>query len=77
MPLEQTMERAVRECIADGVLADFLRENRAEIVKMELYEYDEEECRRMEREYILERTNGAKPKPLRFDLAPCTADDRT
>lgn len=54
MPLEPSMERAIRECIADGVLADFLRENRAEVVKMGLYEYDEEKCRRMEREYVLE-----------------------
>ena len=30
------------ECIEEGILADFLRENRAEAIKVSIYEYDEE-----------------------------------
>jgi len=54
MPLESAVERAIHECIAADVLADFLKENRAEVVKMGLYEYDEEKFLRMEREYFRE-----------------------
>ncbi len=47
MPLEKAVERAVDECIRDGVLADFLRKNRAEAIKMSIYEYDEEDHKRI------------------------------
>ncbi len=50
MPLEPAMEKAIDECIANDVLADFLKENRAEVVKMGLYEYNEEQHIRLERE---------------------------
>ena len=42
MPLAKAVEEAVDYCIAEGILADFLRKNRAEAVKMSIYEYDEE-----------------------------------
>ena len=42
MPLADAVERAVDECIKEGVLADFLRKNRAEAIKVSIYEYDEE-----------------------------------
>ncbi len=54
MPLESAVERAIHECIAADVLADFLKENRAEVVKMGVYEYDEEKSLRMEWEYFRE-----------------------
>ena len=54
MPLESALERAIHECIAADVLADFLKENRAEVVKMGVYEYDEEKSLRMEWEYFRE-----------------------
>ena len=50
MPLEKAVERAVDECIREGVLADFLRKNRAEAIKMSIYEYDEEDHKRILRE---------------------------
>lgn len=50
MPLDAAVEKAIDECITNGVLGDFLRENRAEVLKMGLYEYNEEEHIRMERE---------------------------
>lgn len=42
MPLSEAVNRAVEECIREGILEDFLRKNRAEVVKMSIYEYDEE-----------------------------------
>lgn len=45
-----SLERAINEHISNGVPDDFLKENRAEVLKMGLYEYNEEEHIRMERE---------------------------
>lgn len=49
-PINEAVERAITECIAEGILADFLSRNRAEAVKMSIYEYDEEKHMRQERE---------------------------
>ena len=38
-----TVNRAVDECIRNGVLADFLKRNRAEGVMMSIFEYNQEE----------------------------------
>ena len=48
--LDAAVEKAIDECISNGVLGDFLKENRAEVLKMGLYEYNQEEHIRMERE---------------------------
>ena len=42
MEIAEAVNRAVDECIAEGVLGDFLSEHRAEAVAMSIYEYDEE-----------------------------------
>ena len=42
MPLADAVERAVDECIKDNILREFLSEQKAEVVKMSIYEYDEE-----------------------------------
>ena len=55
MKLEAAIDRAVTECIEKGVLAEFLKENRAEVIKMGIYEYNEEEHSRKEREYVKKR----------------------
>ena len=44
------MEQTIRECMEEDVMADFLKRNRAEVVKMCLYEYDEEKQREFDRE---------------------------
>ena len=49
-PLEDAIEQTVEECIREGVLRDFLQANRAEVKKMCLYEYDEEQQRKWDRE---------------------------
>ena len=50
MPLDQAVDRAIDECIHKGILAEFLEKNKAEVKKVSIYEYDEEEHMRMERE---------------------------
>ena len=54
MPLEQAVETAIEYCIKHEILKDFLLKQRAEVVKMSIFEYDEERemelIRRNERE---------------------------
>lgn len=45
MTIEEAVEKAITECIQEGILAEFLRKNRAEAKKMSIYEYDEERQR--------------------------------
>ena len=49
-PLDDAIERTVEECIRENVLRDFLLENKSEVKKMCLYEYDEEQQRKWDRE---------------------------
>ena len=41
--IEKAVDRAVTECIAEGILANFLRSQRAEGVAVSIFEYNEEE----------------------------------
>ena len=50
MPLSEAVERAVDDCISRGVLAEFLKKNRAEAIKVSIYEYDEERHMRQTKE---------------------------
>ena len=50
MLIEDAVERAVTECIREGILEDFLRKNRAEAKRMSIYEYDQARHIRQERE---------------------------
>ena len=50
MDLTDAVERAIRECIAEGVLKDFLEKHRAEAKEMSIFEYDQEKHMRQERE---------------------------
>lgn len=50
MPLSQAMEKAVAGAIKENILADFLRKNRAEVIKVGIYEYNEELHIQQERE---------------------------
>lgn len=40
--LEEAVMRAVDECIEEGILAEFLMKNKAEVIKVSIYEYDKE-----------------------------------
>ena len=48
--LEDAVERTIQECMEEDVMTDFLKRNRAEVVKMYLSEYDEERQREFDRE---------------------------
>lgn len=43
MNLDAAIERAVNECIREGILKEFLQENRAEVIAMSIFEYNKEE----------------------------------
>lgn len=59
MPLEDAVNRAINECINEGILKDFLSKNKAEAKKMSIYEYDEEETMRQLREESYEEGEAA------------------
>lgn len=52
--IDKAVERAITECIKEGILSEFLSKNRAEAKKMSIYEYDEEKHMRQERDASLE-----------------------
>lgn len=49
-PIDEAVERAIVECIREGILKEFLAKNRTEAKKMSIYEYDQEKHIRQERE---------------------------
>ena len=50
MTIGDAVDRAIEECIQDGILKEFLEQNRAEAKAMSIFEYNQEEHIRMERE---------------------------
>lgn len=54
MPLDAAVNRAVDECIRQGVLKEFLQQNRAEVTKMSIFEYDDEAVKRVLRKDAFE-----------------------
>lgn len=68
MSLDEAVNRAVDECIKEGILAEFLLRNKAEAVSMCIFEYDEEKemekYKRAESLYIREELE----KELREEL---------
>ena len=59
LELADAVERAIRECIAEGVLKDFLEKHRAEAKEMSIFEYDQEKHMRQEREEAWEDGRAA------------------
>ena len=62
MELNTAVERAVSESIQEGILKEFLQKNRAEVVAMSIFEYNEEEEKRKLRkaEYEAGKNDGIK-----------------
>ena len=50
MSLEEAVDRAIRECISEDVLREFLENHRMEARAMSIFEYDQEKHMRQERE---------------------------
>ena len=42
LSLNEAVEKAVEECIQEGILREFLLKHRAEVVAMSIFEYDRE-----------------------------------
>lgn len=42
LPLDQAVEKTVNDCISQGILKDFLERNKAEVIRMSIFEYDKE-----------------------------------
>ncbi len=61
-PIAEAVEHAVTECIQKGILRDFLLDQRAEVIAMSIFEYDEEEEKRKlrEAEYEYGREEGKR-----------------
>lgn len=50
IPFAEAVERAVDECIKEGILAEFLRKNRSEVISVSIFEYNEERHLQQERD---------------------------
>ena len=50
MTYEEAVKKSVDECIEEGILKEFFVKNKAEVISMTIFEYDEEEHMRLERE---------------------------
>ena len=55
MVLAKAVERAVKECIAEGILREFLTKYRSEAIAVCIFEFDEEKYKKIEREVWIER----------------------
>ena len=64
MGLNEAVEKTVSECIREGILENFLRQNREETVAMSIFEYDEKRelklLRKAQFEYGRERLLKSK-----------------
>lgn len=62
LPIEKAVDLAVTECIREGILADILATQRAEVVAMSIFEYNEEiELKKMRQgEYEVGVADGKK-----------------
>ncbi len=50
MSLEVAIDRAVSECIREGILAEFFQKNQSEVKQMSIFEYDQEAHMRVVRQ---------------------------
>lgn len=62
MTFPEAVEQAVDHCIRNGILKEFLSENRAEAIAMSIFEYDEEQHLKSEREQAQRQNNVYESK---------------
>lgn len=64
IPIEEAVSLAVDECIERGILAEFLRKHKAEVIPMSIFEYNEEETLKVIKadEYDLGNQDGQLKK---------------
>lgn len=68
MLFKQAVETSVEECIEEGILTDFLRKNRGEVLQAVWYDFDEEKYIKNEKE--LSRQDGIR-KGIHATLQLC------
>ena len=77
LPLNEAVELAIAECIREGILAEFLQHNRAEVYKVSIFEYDKEKeekkLRKAERECGREEGRMEERKSLLALIAKMSA----
>ncbi|MBP3620431.1 MAG: hypothetical protein J6J16_01570 [Lachnospiraceae bacterium] len=73
MSLEEAVKRAVDECIRNGILADFLKKNKAEVISMSLFEYDEKLHEKTMRE--IGREEGIQGAVIMLKGMGCSDED--
>lgn len=54
MSIENAVDKAINDCISEGILAEYLSKYKAEAIKMSIYEYDEERQRQFDKEEGIE-----------------------
>ncbi len=54
LPLSQAVEKAIEDCVAGNILKEFLQKNRAEVVSVSIFEYNEELHMQQERQEAME-----------------------
>ena len=59
MPLADAVERAIDECLREGILEEFLMKHKVEAKEMSIFEYDQEKHMRQEREAAWEDGHAA------------------
>ena len=59
MDIEAAAERTIEECIREDVLREFLEKHKAEVIKVSIFEYDQEKHLRQEREQAWEEGREA------------------
>ena len=59
MDIEAAAERTIEECIRENVLREFLEKHKAEVIKVSIFEYDQEKHIRQEREQAWEEGREA------------------
>ena len=59
MSLSDAVDRAIGECITEGVLEEFLKKHKAEAKEMSIFEYDQEKHMKQEREAAWEDGHAA------------------
>lgn len=62
MPFAEAVEYAVDECINEDILAEFLRKNKNEVIKVSIYEYNEERHLQQERDEAWQEGNKTGKK---------------
>ncbi|MBQ7066959.1 MAG: hypothetical protein IJN92_09050, partial [Lachnospiraceae bacterium] len=50
MPIDEAVKKAVDDCIKENILRDFLLKNKAEMIQMSIFEYDEERHKKILRQ---------------------------